>query len=57
MIAKADANPDLTPVAQFGPVEGLRGGQQRMVVPLTNQPVVATGADKNRDTWLELGTS
>ncbi len=57
IIAKADANPSLTPIAQSGPWKVYEVADSDLVTPLTTQPVVATGADKNRDTWLELGTS
>jgi hypothetical protein len=57
VIAKADKNPALTPIAQSGPWKVYEVADSDMVVPLTTEPVVATGADKNRDTWLELGTS
>jgi hypothetical protein len=57
IIAKADANPSLTPIAQSGPWKIYQVAGTDLVTPLTTQPVVAKGADKNRDTWLELGTS
>ena len=57
VIAKADANPALTPIAQSGPWKVYEVANSDMVVPLTTEPIVATGADSNRDSWLELGTS
>ena len=57
IIAKADANPDLTPVGQSGPWKVYEVANSAIVTPLTTEPVVATGADKNRDSWLEVGTS
>jgi hypothetical protein len=58
IIAKADANPDLTPIAQSGPWKVYEvAGSGQLVTPLATQPVVATGANTNRDSWLELGTS
>jgi hypothetical protein len=57
VIAKADANPALTPIAQSGPWKVYEVANSDLVVPLPTEPIVATGADSNRDSWLELGTS
>jgi len=57
VIAKADANPALTPIAQSGPWKVYEVANSDLVVPLTTEPIVASGADASRDSWLELGTS
>jgi hypothetical protein len=57
MIAKADQNPQLTPIAQSGPWKVYEVADSSIVTPLTTEPVVAVGAGDTRDSWLELGTS
>ena len=57
VIAKADKNPQLTPIAQSGPWKVYEVADSTTVTPLTTEPVVAVGANESRDSWLELGTS
>ena len=71
MIAKADANPELHPVAESGPwhIYEITSGND-LVVPLSTEPVVvqskqplaadaaaATHLGDSRDRWLEVGAS
>jgi len=62
--AKADANPDLLPVATTGPWKEYKVRSSDVVVPLTTQPVVVEGIPQSplktresKDHWLEVGTS
>jgi hypothetical protein len=57
IIAKANKNPDLTPIAQSGPWHIYQVADSPTVVPLTTQPVVANGVGTDMNRWLELGTS
>jgi hypothetical protein len=57
VIAKADKNSQLTPIAQSGPWKVYEVADSTTVTPLTTEPVVAVGANESRDSWLELGTS
>ncbi|HKA02862.1 MAG TPA: hypothetical protein VKD67_00995, partial [Acidimicrobiales bacterium] len=57
IIAKADKNPNLTPIAKSGPWKVYEVADSNVVTPLTTEPVVAVGAGNTRDSWLELGTS
>ena len=57
IVAKAEANRDLTEVAVSGPWHVYQVADTELVTPLKTQPVVAQIDWKNRDRWLELGTS
>jgi hypothetical protein len=57
IIAKADQNKSLTPIAQSGPWKIYQVADTNLVEPLATQPVVAEGANASRDSWLELGAS
>jgi hypothetical protein len=57
MIAQADKEPDLKPLAQSGPWKIYEVANSELVTPLATQPVVANGSSASRDSWLELGTS
>jgi len=56
-VAAAKANPDLTEIEIVGPWHIYEVANSDIVVPLTVQPVVVDDRSKDREAWLELGTS
>jgi hypothetical protein len=57
IVSKADANPELTPLATSGPWHVYEVKDSAIVTPLTIQPVVAQGVGTDRNKFEELGTS
>ena len=51
-VAQADANPDLTLVAQTGEWRAYEVAGSELVSPLTNQPAVITGGGKGERGWM-----
>jgi hypothetical protein len=52
-VQAADANPDLTRVAESGPWVVYEVAESELVAPLTNQPLVLEGVDPTQHGWLE----
>ncbi len=57
IVAKADKNTSLTPLAVSGPWHVYEVKDAPLVVGLPNQPIVLTGAGNGVNQWLEAGTS
>ncbi len=58
IVAQADANPDLVPLATSGPWHVYEVKDVSLVSPLSTQPVVVRGVNSSSpDPWLEVGTS
>jgi hypothetical protein len=56
-VDQASRHPDLTEIAVSGPWHIYEVADSDTVVPLTNEPVVATGIDQSQDGWLPTATA